>query len=269
MLNWKPSLGRQFLFWIAICLLLIVVPLLWTKQSLCPPKEQNIWTIKGERDTTHSGEINNVLIAEQQKFAKNKEKANSNFFNDYYPPIWLCEEIKFTDLLLAYFTYCLVIVGWFGIRNSELTVKNLERAFLSVSPTKITKLYRPPDEEGHTVPFIRLTLHVHNAGRTRAAIQKIYGEFSRNPPSGDVPIYRDGRAEPTDLAIAANQESDIFPIAFEDDFMGEQFFWGYLEYSDIFKIRHVARFCARIVPADPPSLGKFQLAGSDGWREET
>jgi len=46
--------------------------------------------------------------------------------------------------------------------------------------------------------------------------------------------------------------------------MAEQFFWGYVEYTDIFKIKRTARFCAFIVPDE----GKFQLARSDAWRDE-
>src|SRR5262245_23378725 len=93
------SLGWQFWLWIVGGLVLIVVGLLWTKQSLCPASLS------------------------------------------YMPP-WLCEESKFTDLMLAFFTYCLVIVGWFTIRNSERTIRNLERAFLSVGPTKIEKRFK-------------------------------------------------------------------------------------------------------------------------------
>jgi hypothetical protein len=185
------------------------------------------------------------------------------------PNIWLCEEIKFTDLPIVYFTYCLVVVGWFGIKSSERSVQNLERAFLSVSPSKIMIYYRAPNDAGQTLAFVRLTLHVHNAGRTRAVIKKVYGEFSRTAPEGNFPVYEHGREEITDLAVAVGEKSDLTPIQFDDNFAGEQFFWGYIEYADIFKIRHVARFCARIVPNHAPALGKFQLAGSDGWREET
>ena len=49
--------------------------------------------------------------------------------------------------------------------------------------------------------------------------------------------------------------------------MGNQFFWGYMEYLDIFKIRHKARFCAEILPNDPSGVGKYTLAGDDAWRE--
>jgi hypothetical protein len=182
-------------------------------------------------------------------------------------PAWLCEETKFTDLLLAFFTYCLVIVGWFTIRNSERTVQNLERAFLAVGATKIQKNLRPADDQGYTSPFVRMTLYVHNTGRTGAIITKVYGEFSETPPAGNKPIYQHGMDHIADFSIAAGVSSDLTPFNFETDFMGNQFFWGYVEYLDIFKIRHTARFCAAIFPNDPSGVGKYQLAGSDAWRE--
>jgi hypothetical protein len=185
-----------------------------------------------------------------------------------YVPAFLCEEeTKFTDLLLAFFTYCLVIVGWFTIRNSERTTQNLERAFLSVGPTKIEKHFRQPDDKGYTPPYVRMTLQVHNTGRTGAIITKVYGEFSETAPTGNEPIYEHGDSQNTDLSIAAGVSTDLEPFKFETDFMDNQFFWGYVEYLDIFKIRHTARFCAAIFPNDPSGIGKYQLAGSDAWRE--
>jgi hypothetical protein len=172
---------------------------------------------------------------------------------------WLCDEARFTDLLLAYFTYCLVVVGWFGIKSNELTVQNLERAFLSVGPTRIEQLYR----SSPTTPFVRLTLYVHNTGRTGAIIKRVYGEFSRVPPDGRKPMYKNGNDMITDLSVAANEKDELSPVAFEDDFHGDQFFWGYLEYLDIFKIEHKSRFCAAIFPAS----GKYQIAGNEHWRE--
>jgi hypothetical protein len=175
-------------------------------------------------------------------------------------------DAKGTDLGLLYFTYCLVIVGWFGIRSNELTVQSLERAFLAVGPTQVRHFYKPPDECGVTKHVIRLTLHVHNTGRTGATIKKVYGEFSRVPP-GDKVAYKNGSEVITDLSVAAGEKNELTPIAFEDEFIGDQFFWGYLEYFDIFKINHTSRFCAAIVPAPAPNNGKYQLAGSESWRE--
>ena len=178
----------------------------------------------------------------------------------------LCDA-KGTDLGLLYFTYCLVIVGWFGIRSSERTVQNLERAFLAVGPTKITLLYTPADQKGETRPFVRLTLYVYNTGRTAATIRKVYGEFSRDPPLGNKPIYKHGNEQTTDLSVAATDKNELTPIRFESDFVGDHFFWGYIEYFDIFKIKRTSRFCTELVQTPPPTQWRYMIAGSDGWRE--
>jgi hypothetical protein len=42
----------------------------------------------------------------------------------------LCTELRLTDLALVFFTYCLVIVGWFGLRSSERNLEATERAYI-------------------------------------------------------------------------------------------------------------------------------------------
>ena len=173
----------------------------------------------------------------------------------------LCE-LKLTDIAIAFFTYCLVVVGWFTIRSNEQTVKNLERAYLAVGPTALFTRMLP-------TPNVSLKLNIHNTGRTGATITTIFGEFSRAPPIGDKPQYGNGRLERTDLSIAAGTDTVLDAYVFEDDFTGEQSFWGYVLYRDIFKRTHTARFCVRLYPAAPAVGvgGQFQIAGGDAWRE--
>jgi hypothetical protein len=177
-------------------------------------------------------------------------------------PKWLCDETKLTDLLLVYFTYCLVVVGWYGIRSNELTVKNLERAFLSVGPTKIGSLHTELDEHGRTTRFVRLLLLVQNTGKTGATIKKVYGEFSQTPPTGR-PIYKRGKEYITDLTVGPGEQVALTPHPFEDSFIDDQFFWAYVEYFDIFRIKRVSRLCVEVFP----SRATFQIAGSEEWRE--
>ncbi len=47
------------------------------------------------------------------------EKDEAGRRNHGTPPAWVCEDAKVTDFLVVYFTYCLVLVGWFTIRSSE------------------------------------------------------------------------------------------------------------------------------------------------------
>jgi len=240
------SLGWQFWIWTVGGLFAIIIGLPWAKQS-CPEPSRS-----------------------EQLFADTRPSTASPPSTLSHIPALLCEETKFTDLLLAYFTYCLVIVGWFTIRNSERTVQNLERAFLSVSPTKITTLSRSANVNGVTAPFVRLTLYVHNTGRTFATITKLYAEFSQTAPDGDTPSYHGECATefPADLSLAANSGSDLLPHLFDSTFYSEPiFFWGYVEYVDIFKVKHISRVCAALFPNPGQNSWKFQAAGSEAWRE--
>lgn len=45
------------------------------------------------------------------------------------PMQFVCEA-KVTDLALTYLTYCLVVVGWFGIRSGQEAAEKVERAYL-------------------------------------------------------------------------------------------------------------------------------------------
>jgi hypothetical protein len=138
---------------------------------------------------------------------------------------------------------------------------DLERAYLAVGPTEIKIDFQAKAE-------VDVTLLIHNTGRTSATIKTVYGEFSLKPPLGDVPIYKNGEPVLTDLAIAANEEAVLSPFKFRSKLVRSQFFWGYIEYIDIFKHKRRSRFCAYL-DIDPAKAGrqKYQLAGSEPWRE--
>jgi hypothetical protein len=148
---------------------------------------------------------------------------------------------------------------------AKIGVIDLERAYLAASPTQIQR-----SDQGGAVVY----LQVHNTGRTGAVITKIYTEYSQTPPLGDVPQYVHGDEAITDLSIAAGREDTLWPFRCVSHFSGNQFFWGYVEYRDIFKNTYKSRFCAAIFPPERAQsdtgevlTGRYQIAGSDGWRD--
>jgi hypothetical protein len=201
-----------------------------------------------------------LLAYEEKEPRAQRQDASENENKKSWSRSVLCD-LKITDIAIAFFTYCLAVVGWFTIRSNEQTVMNLERALLAVGPTQITRYATPPK--------VTLKLNVHNTGRTSATIFEVCGQFSRAPPVGDKPDYTRGVAVITDLSVASGADSVLDPFLFEDNFDGDQFFWGYLRYRDIFKIVHTARVCVAIFPrlGAGGTTGKYQLAGSDAWRE--
>jgi len=216
-----------------------------------------------------------------------------------------------SDPAVAFFTFCLVVVGavqaglflWqlkimrAGIEDARITAKaaqaaaetakeqvavtkmgivDLERAYLSIGPTEIIVDYIVTSEarargyyQASDPEELTVHLFVHNTGRTGATLKKIYGLFTDSPPIGDRPLYLPLSDQPTetDLSIAAGAASKLDPFEFKSEFIGAQFFWGYVEYKDIFKNTRVSRFCTRLEPAARGGKGKYQIAGSDAWRE--
>ena len=149
----------------------------------------------------------------------------------------------------------------------RIGIFDLERAFIDLSPTNIvTRNVKGPSYGGLAKKEVVVTLMLHNTGRTACNVRIVYGEFAKELPPGEKPVYN---FEPTvvDLGLAAGQRGALHPIEFVTDF-SEQYFWGYIEYVDVFKNRHTARYCTYIVPSiDMDVSGKFQLAGADAWRE--
>lgn len=188
-------------------------------------------------------------------------------------------DAKGTELGLVFFTYCLVVVGWFTVRSNELTTQTLERGYLAVSPTDIQRRFVVGKNRNSSFydeqdpQEIVLNLRVENTGRTTATIKKVYVEFSREPPIGDLPQYKDGREKIADFVFAVNV-TDKLPIDHVTSFLTDQFVWGYIEYFDVFKIKRISRFCAAIFPpaqrytgGGAPSFGRSEPAGAEGWRE--
>ena len=206
----------------------------------------------------------------------------------------------------GFFTFCLVIVGagqaglfvWQlrymrkGIEDARIAalaaqtsaeaakeqvtlnrigIIDLERAYLAVGPTEIRTDYIPQQQKQFYVPSdpmeVTVRLYVHNTGRTSATLKKIYGEFSNMLPLGNTPTYENVEPIITDLSVAAGTRDVLAPFDFKSEYVAQQFFWGYIEYKDIFKNTRTSRFCSSIVPAEANKTGKYQIAGSEGWRE--
>jgi hypothetical protein len=88
----------------------------------------------------------------------------------------LCTDLRLTDLALVFFTYCLVIVGWFSLRASERNLETLERAYMFHG-------YSPLEFRGDQARF---TLVMINAGRMPGGVKEVGWKFLRRndlPPS--------------------------------------------------------------------------------------
>lgn len=159
---------------------------------------------------------------------------------------------------------------------TKVGIIDLERAYLAVGPTQIIVDFVKSDAirvRGFHMPTdpqeLTAKLYIQNTGRTGATIKKIYGILTDSEPLGDTPFYPPLPQQPTitDLSVPAGSASVLDPFEFKSDHIGQQFFWGYIEYTDIFKNLRTSRFCAHLSPAERGKAGKYQIAGSDAWRE--
>ncbi len=159
------------------------------------------------------------------------------------------------------------------VEVTKIGIFDLERAYLAVGPTNITTTFKQVAGKQFYVrgdPLeVVIFLNVKNTGRTSAHLTKIYGEFSEEPPLGDTPYYEGADPVITDLAIGAGDADDLPMYQFRHPLVDSEplFFWGYVEYSDIFRNKRTSRFCAAVFPIHKhKERGKYQIAGSDPWR---
>jgi hypothetical protein len=104
-----------------------------------------------------------------------------------------------------------------------------------------------------------------NQGKTPAILKGAYGEFSEAIPTADVPHYEGGQARLFDFSVAAGGREEK-PYLFESEMLGLQYFYGWVEYDDIFREEiKISRFCVKIDPEN----NVIELAGPRSWNDWT
>ncbi len=196
-----------------------------------------------------------VLVQKQQ--AESDEEYARAPENDIAAPLrnLLCEA-RVTDIALVYFTYCLVIVGWFTMRSGERTSRDLERAIIGGGPY-IANPSR--DAEGNMI----LTPQFANYGRSFALLKEIIIGVSDDEPSSSTPNYSGLAIHRYDLVIhpdAKNVRDDHISVthSIEKPF----YCFGYFKYHDVFRREHTSRFCGRVHPDH-----RLEIAGHPAWNE--
>src|SRR6266571_91157 len=113
--------------YVAIAVFLFVV----LRPLGCEP-QSNEWTSENYQDSksTYYGPKKHGHIVTKKKPYPEGHDANAAQKYWYDLGELFCSEIKFTDILIALFTYCLVVAGWFTLRSADENTKNAERAYL-------------------------------------------------------------------------------------------------------------------------------------------
>ena len=175
----------------------------------------------------------NYSFAAQQQQTNNENGVTSKSWKEYLEGSGFCDEAKITDLALVLFTYCLVIVGWFGIRSGERNTEATERSYFFLGYNKITY-----DQGVPTIPLV-----VTNVGKMPGAITEVGFKFLKRAGLPAVPKNADWNWEISEYGWVRPPNKRTKLKTLRSPHKGNQIFVGYVKYEDIFsgKSRRSAR----------------------------
>ena len=141
-------------------------------------------------------------------------------------------------------------------RGAAKHIPAVERAYIFIQPSEKGGFFGPDEK---TVAFVE----VQNFGPTPGFLETLYGEFSPTKPNGRKPRYdpSKGTKFAVDDIIGKFDVPTPLDQRFETSGVEPVYFFGYVEYRDIFKRRHTSRFCALLKPVE----GTSALAGERAW----
>ena len=154
-----------------------------------------------------------------------------------YPDWWtefVCKATA-TDYAIAFFTYCLVIVGIFGMWSAERLTRDSERAHL------FPFINAALDPNGNS----QISIVPENSGRSAGILREVYGEFRLKKPWGL--RYQGGVLHTFDQVVGAGEKSLQY-AGFVSAFKEPHYFIGYMVYLDMFRVRHKCYFCMAVTP---------------------
>lgn len=262
MLKQRLSLGPQLAFWITLGFVIFLIAPLFLKESYCPPKGPTAGAIERNGGSPYNEDRGDPVwkFIHLEKAQAENQQRKPDTSNHRWPPTWICEETKFTDFLLAYFTYCLVIVGWFTIRSNERTSIDMRRAYIFGTPQIMDPTPGPVSRAGN----IAIEIMAQNYGETPGTIVVFYGEASFNEPAGRKAVYSGGETRNAGGMLQPTKGVPIrLPATFQAGTARPFFFYGYIEYVDLFRKTHISRFCALITPGERG----IEAAGSEIWND--
>ena len=261
----KYSLKWRFLRWIALGFILILAIPLIVCSTMDSFQRATDRQQHSEQNQANPYQLKNGTVSLTRRDnsikTKNNNQDTANSYHSRNPYFDFCRNLKVTDLALVWFTYCLVVVGWFQIENTERTIQDLERAFIYGGTMPIEAL------SGAFEGWNNFELIAANYGRTNGIIKEVYWVLSEQEPPGDVPTYKGAQFKRFETAISPSTPTDKFmrieTVAKPSNFGGDFFVYGCIKYKDIFGKTHLCRFCNKLIsnnrnpiPAGDPAWNK-------------
>jgi hypothetical protein len=267
---------------LGICWLRIIEPFCTLEDqplSLRPDWQEQVgkaYLQKAQPSTHHqyAAHVGPSVIQQIQVIQENPKGKNTENQKPWYGAGWwkkfFCE-MKAGDAAVAYFTFCLVVVGAFQAWGQSKETRILQRAYLSVEPGGIAP-YASPDTLDD--PDYRLVGHIRirNAGHlpARKVTYHFNTAFSTDPNWTEERLSRidergtEGEAEGAVGPVGNNviPPGSTMNQGGPTRLLGEKgwvYVWGIVTYNDGFVDGRIIRFCHRY------NLKRFQ-PGKDGKR---
>jgi len=166
---------------------------------------------------------------------------------------FICE-IKITDIIIAFFTYCLVAVGILQAFLTSHTLMSLERAYILAAWT---------DMEVSDNGKVTIKFRFRNVGRSSGVVKEFVVKFVQSGPLPKRPDYKSAHRIEFDWGVEANSlKPDV--VIEDSPYVGGQYMFGYVRYEDVFRKSRISRFGNRLFP-DRQGDRRGERAGGDPY----
>lgn len=235
--------------------LFLGVPLLRDYSCRMPVQERVNTRQDNAATDKHNNQTGGSVKTENQN-SDNANRASDQINTDYSPKSLFCGETKGTDLALVFFTYCLVIVGWFTLRSNERNLEALERAYI----------FHGYDPLRYSKKAAAINVVMINVGRMPGAVTEVGYKFLTRPA---LPLTRQDidwtwEIIPYDFIVKSGMK---IPIRTLNSPKGDNILVSYIKYRDMLtKHMHTSWMGMHIYPSRPKGEREAQ-AGGKTWND--
>lgn len=266
--KWAARWERVGIWWklllaIIVGFLLFVAWPLRYHESVCPTQKPIAWHIDGNKYSTDKNYESSggprlfLPKQEQQTYQLNARAENAG---ENGPASLLCDELRITDVGIVFFTYCLVVVGWFTLRSSEQTARKAERAYMFCGGLFGRPKKDLPPEQQRAEQYIHSAsnyeppwrMMIHNFGRTPGTVLKVVwgvlpkAQFDENALISDFIERPEVKKMLTIIEVRevfAPMGDKAVPYRHvQPGRKYEEVFFGKIWYKDVFNANHFSTF---------------------------
>ena len=217
------------------------------------------------------------IEAKAQQDERDTELQNQSKKGLSWATKFVCDA-KIGDVAIAFFTWCLVIVGALQarrLRQTIATMEQTERPFMVFSNFKISNFTSAPDAAG--MVKLLLTYGYINHGRSPAFVRRLNQTINAGESLPKTPTYGGYESNRFVISVGGGFASTNPVEIFLDGevikklFLGEYNLWiyGHFEYTGISPFPHSHRFVLRMIFDGGDESVRFYPDGPDSYWENS